>query len=124
MVKLAGLKKIRLKSKNLGEFLISLIKSELDALGFEITSPLNSKSRGSHVSIKHKEAWRICKLLIKGKTNRKTIIPDFRPNNNIRFGLAPLYVSYMDLFESIERIKEIMINKEFLSIDNSKESVT
>jgi len=120
----AGIKKIRLKSKNLGEFLISLIKSELDALGFEITSPLNSKSRGSHVSIKHKEAWRICKLLIKGKANRKTIIPDFRPNNNIRFGLAPLYVSYMDLFESIERIKEIMINKEFLSIDNSKESVT
>jgi|TARA_B110000914_G_scaffold24944_1_gene18707 kynureninase len=120
----AGIKNIRSKSENLGDFLISLIKTELEVLGFEITSPLNSINRGSHISIKHKEAWRICKLLIKGKANRKTIIPDFRPNNTIRFGLAPLYVSYMDLFESIERIKEIVNTKEFLLIDDSKESVT
>ena len=120
----AGIKNIRIKSKNLGDFLITLIKKELEALGFEITSPLISKNRGSHVSIKHKEAWRICKLLIKGKKNRKTIIPDFRPNNTIRLGIAPLYISYVDLFETIERIKEIVNTKEFLLIDDSKESVT
>tara|TARA_B100000780_G_scaffold121179_1_gene84859 strand:- start:52 stop:765 length:714 start_codon:yes stop_codon:yes gene_type:complete len=120
----AGIKNIRSKSKNLGDFLINLIKTELEILNFEITSPLVSENRGSHISIKHKEAWRICKLLIKGKINRKSIIPDFRPNNTIRLGFAPLYVSYMDLFESIERIKEIINNKEFLLIDNSKEAVT
>ena len=90
----------------------------------KIASPIESSSRGSHITIQHKEAWRICKLLVKGGQKRKKIIPDFRPENNIRLGFSPLYVSFIDLYETIQTIKDILKNKEYLKIDKSKSEVT
>jgi kynureninase len=43
----------------------------------------------------------------------KAIIPDFRPPTNIRLGIAPLYNSFTELAETVERIKEIMVTKEY-----------
>ena len=56
--------------------------------------------------------------------NRKRIIPDFRPENNIRLGFSPLYVSFIDLYETVIAIKDILENKEYLKIDDSKPEVT
>ena len=120
----AGIMNIRNKSIELGEYLIKIINIELNKFDVKITSPIESKSRGSHITIQHKEAWKICKLLIKGDKNRKRIIPDFRPENNIRLGFSPLYVSFIDLYETVIAIKDILENKEYLKIDDSKPEVT
>jgi kynureninase len=120
----AGITNIRNKSIELGEYLIKIINIELNKFDVKITSPIESKSRGSHITIQHNEAWKICKLLIKGDKNRKRIIPDFRPENNIRLGFSPLYVSFIDLYETVIAIKDILENKEYLKIDNSKPEVT
>ena len=120
----AGIMNIRNKSIELGEYLIKIINIELNKFDVKITSPIESKSRGSHITIQHKEAWKICKLLIEGGNNRKRIIPDFRPENNIRLGFSPLYVSFIDLYESVIAIKDILENKEYLKIDDSKPEVT
>jgi kynureninase len=108
----------------LGEYLIKTINNELYKFDVKIASPIESSSRGSHITIQHKEAWRICKLLVKGGQKRKKIIPDFRPENNIRLGFSPLYVSFIDLYETIQTIKDILENKEYLKIDESKSEVT
>ena len=120
----AGIMNIRNKSIELGEYLIKIINIELNKFDVKITSPIESKSRGSHITIQHKEAWKICKLLIEGGNNRKRIIPDFRPENNIRLGFSPLYVSFIDLYETVIAIKDILGNKEYLKIDDSKPEVT
>ena len=120
----AGITNIRNKSIELGEYLIKIINIELNKFDVKITSPIESKSRGSHITIQHNEAWKICKLLIKGDKKRKIIIPDFRPENNIRLGFSPLYVSFIDLYETVIAIKDILENKEYLKIDNSKPEVT
>ena len=120
----AGITNIRNKSIELGEYLIKIINIELNKFDVKITSPIESKSRGSHITIQHKEAWKICKLLIEGGNNRKRIIPDFRPENNIRLGFSPLYVSFIDLYETVIAIKDILENKEYLKIDDSKPEVT
>ena len=120
----AGITNIRNKSIELGEYLIKIINIELNKFDVKITSPIESKSRGSHITIQHKDAWKICKLLVKGEKNRKKIIPDFRPKNNIRLGYSPLYVSFIDLYETVITIKEILENKEYLKIDDSKSEVT
>lgn len=120
----AGIMNIRNKSIELGEYLIKIITIELNKFDVKITSPIESKSRGSHITIQHKEAWKICKLLIEGGKNRKRIIPDFRPENNIRLGFSPLYVSFIDLYETVIAIKDILENKEYLKIDDSKPEVT
>ena len=120
----AGITNIRNKSIELGEYLIKIINIELNKFDVKITSPIESKSRGSHITIQHKEAWKICKLLVRGDKNRKKIIPDFRPENNIRLGFSPLYVSFIDLYETVIAIKDILENKEYLKIDDSKPEVT
>lgn len=120
----AGIMNIRNKSIELGEYLIKIINIELNKFDVKIISPIESKSRGSHITIQHKEAWKICKLLIKGDNKRKRIIPDFRPENNIRLGFSPLYVSFIDLYETVIAIRDILENKEYLKIDDSKPEVT
>ena len=61
--------------------------------------------------------------MIDPATSSKVIIPDFRPPNNIRLGIAPLYNSYMDLFETVHRIVQIMEEKEFEKFENVKNIV-
>ena len=120
----AGISNIRKKSVDLGNYLSDLIEKELTEFDVVIASPKDSSSRGSHITIQHDEAWRICKILIEGNKNRKKIIPDFRPENNIRLGFSPLYISFIDLYETVITIKDILKNKEYLKIDDSKPNVT
>ena len=120
----AGIAKIREKSVKQTDFMIELIKTELLPLGFIIASPLNIENRGSHISIQHTDAYRVNRALIEPENDSKVIIPDFRPPNNIRLGIAPLYTTFEDIYYSINRIKVIVQTKEFERFGNEKLGVT
>jgi len=113
----AGMATIREKSILQTELMLAMITDQLYPLGFKIASPLKADTRGSHISIAHPEAYRINRAMIAPQNNTKIIIPDFRPPNQIRLGIAPLYTSFMDLYQSIERIKHIVITKEYERFD-------
>lgn len=119
----AGLLNLRKKSIQQGVFLMEMIAHFLIPLGFTIASPTNAEQRGSHISIQHPKAYAINRAMIDPPSNTKAIIPDFRPPNNIRLGIAPLYNSYFDLFESIQRIMQIVVEKEFEKFENVKNIV-
>jgi len=36
------------------------------------------------------------------------VIPDFREPDNIRLGLAPLYTSFEDVWECVDRIRRVV----------------
>lgn len=118
----AGVENLRKKSIQQSNFLIEMVQKELLPIGFQIASPLDENYRGSHISIQHKEGYRINRAMIAPKTNDKIIIPDFRPPNNIRLGIAPLYNSFQDLYETVLRMKKIIIEKEYEQY--SKEKLT
>ncbi len=120
----AGLNEIREKSLAQSEFMIKMIKELLLPLGFSIASPLKSDQRGSHVSLQHPESYRISQAMISPKDDLKSIIPDFRPPNNIRLGIAPLYNSYLDVYETIQRIKNIVLEEQYLKYDLTRKLVT
>lgn len=121
----AGMSSIQAKSKQQSTFLIDLIQHYLVPLEFEIASPLNSSERGSHISITHHESYRINRAMIAPKNKKiKIIIPDFRPPNLIRIGITPLYTSYLDLYEAIIRIAEIVTLKEYENFSTKKLTVT
>jgi len=90
--------------------LIYLSQQLLLPLGFEVGSPLDSSRRGSHVSLRHPEAYRICRALIDPQPADTTlkVIPDFRAPNNIRLGIAPLYTSFYDIHRALKRIQTIV----------------
>jgi kynureninase len=109
----AGMKNLREKSVAQTNYLIELVENLLTPFGFTIASPTNSKERGSHVSIQHPEGYRINRAMIEPIAGTPVIIPDFRPPNNIRLGIAPLYNTFEEIFQTIIRIKTIVDTREF-----------
>ena len=109
----AGIENIREKSLKITEYLMFLIDKKLVKYGFGIGNPRENSSRGGHVALTHADALRINEAF---KANK--IIPDFRYPNVIRLAPAPLYVSYEDVYEMVERIIKIMENKEYENLVN------
>jgi kynureninase len=122
----AGMDKIREKSIKQTDYLIYLAQELLLPLGFEIGSPLNSNLRGSHVSLRHAEAYRICRALIdpKPEESHLRVIPDFRAPDNIRLGIAPLYTSFEDIYRAVVRLRDISENRVFEQYSKDQLSVT
>ena len=121
----ASTKGLERKSQKLFGFFNSFFEKKLRDKNFKIINPNNKDDRGSHISLKHQEAWRISKCLIyPTKKNSVKIIVDYRPEKIIRIALTPLYTSFKDVYSLCERLLEIIDNEEFKLKDNSKEGVT
>jgi len=103
----AGTQNIRNKSVVQSEYLMYLWKELLNPLGFDLGSPADPDQRGSHISLRHPEAYRICKAMIEPEDGSPVIIPDFREPDNIRLGIAPLYNSFEDIFRAVQRMEKI-----------------
>jgi len=117
--------KLEDKSEKLFAFFLSIYEEELKDLNFKLITPENKNERGSHISIKHEEAWRISKCLISPiNQNSKEIIIDYRPNNIIRIALTPLYTSFEDIYFFCFRLIEIIKKAEFEKKDSSMYGVT
>ena len=121
----AGIKNIRSKSEQLCQFFLKGVTSNLLSLGFGLESPSEISNRGANITLSHSASWQICKALINGNSKEGLIIiPDFRPPSFIRFGIAPLYTGFEDLYKVICRLEEIVLSKEYLQFDDKKPKVT
>ena len=100
----AGMEAVRAKSILLSEYLIGLWEEWLAPLGFRLNSPREVARRGSHISLGHEEGWRINQCMIQ----EMNIIPDFRAPDNIRLGIAPLYIRFVDIYETAKRMRRIV----------------
>lgn len=120
----AGIKAIRQKSSRQTAFLIAAINEELSSYGYQLQSPVDNARRGSHVSISHPHAWQICQALQAGSETFPKIIPDFRPPNFIRLGVAPLYILDRELELTVRRLKDIVKDKIYLNFSSEKPQVT
>lgn len=60
----AGMDRIREKSLRQGEYLLYLAGELLAPLGFSVASPATPARRGSHIALRHPEAYRICQAMI------------------------------------------------------------
>jgi kynureninase len=116
----AGIEVIRDKSTQLTTYFIQLVEEKLTSWGFQLGSPKDPDRRGSHVSLRHPEGYRINKALIQ----EMAIIPDFREPDHIRFGLAPLYTSFQEVWQIIENIKQVMVEKRYEKYSEVREVVT
>ena len=116
----AGIDSIRAKSILMTDYASFLTESWLVPFGFSPGSPLDSAKRGSHISIRHAEGYRINRALIE----EMNVIPDFREPDNIRLGFAPLYTSFADVWAGFDRIKQVMEEKRYEKYSKQKLTVT
>jgi kynureninase len=120
----AGIERLRAKSVSQCEYLISLAEEWLYPLGFELGSPKKSQQRGSHVSLRHKEGYRINRALIDSPPPATRVIPDFREPDNIRLGIAPIYTTYIEIYKALERMRQIVEGKVYENFSEERTQVT
>lgn len=120
----AGMDQIRAKSIQQTELLLELYDTVLQPVGFSLGSPRKASIRGSHLAFKHPQAFRINKAMIQPKQGKPCIIPDFRIPDNLRLGIAPLFISHEDIVRTAFRIQEIVMNNEYTHFSNESEAVT
>ena len=91
---------MRAKSQQLAETFIALMQ---DVPEFQLLTPREAATRGSHVSFAHPHGYAIMQALIE-----HGVIGDFRAPNVLRFGLAPLYVRFVDIWDTVATLRDVM----------------
>ena len=99
---------LRRKSGALGDLFIALVEQELAGSGLTLASPRKAAERGSQVSFRHPEGYPIMQALI-----ARGVIGDFRAPDILRFGFAPLYVSFVDVWNAVAALKAVMAGAEW-----------
>jgi kynureninase len=92
---------LRRKSEALTELFIALVDQELT--GFGLASPREVAQRGSQVALTHPQGYAIMQALI-----ASGVIGDYRAPDILRFGFAPLYVAYVDVWNAVAQLKSLM----------------
>ena len=116
----AGMEAIRAKSILMTDYASRLTDQLLTPLGFSFGSPRDAARRGSHISLRHADGYRINRAIIEDMN----VIPDFRAPDNIRLGFAPLYISFSDIWEGFDRIMQLMEEKQYEKYPKQKLTVT
>jgi kynureninase len=104
----ADMTDLRAKSSALGDLFIALMSERCGAFGFTLACPKDAEQRGSQVSFHHREGYAIMQAVI-----ARGVIGDFRAPDILRFGFAPLYNSYEDVWRAVEAIRTVMESGEW-----------
>jgi kynureninase len=120
----AGMDRLRAKSSQQTAYLIELAEQWLEPLGFTIGSPRQAEIRGSHVSLRHSEAYRINRALIEAEPPALKVIPDFREPDNIRLGVTPLYTTFTEIHQALVRIRTIVEERVYEKYSPERLAVT
>ncbi len=97
---------LRAKGSALGDCFIRLVDQELAGHDFGLASPREAARRGSQVSLTHPEGYAVMQALI-----ARGVIGDFLAPNVLRFGFAALYVRYVDVWDAVARLKDILSSR-------------
>jgi kynureninase len=85
---------VRAKSDSLTGLMIDLVDAHVPEV--EVLTPRRPDRRGAQVSLRHPHGFPIVQSLI-----ADGIVGDFRAPDVMRFGLAPLSVSHVDVFDAV-----------------------
>lgn len=97
-----GIDDVRRKSLALGDLFLALVEQRCGGALISVT-PRAHALRGSQVSLRHPDAYAIMQALI-----ARGVIGDFRTPDLLRFGFAPLYTSFEDVFDAACALAELI----------------
>ena len=97
---------VRRKSIALCDLFIRRVEETCGDFELDVASPNEAERRGSQVSLRHREAYRVMRALID-----RNVIGDFRAPDLMRFGFAPLYIRYVDVFDAVHCLKEVLATR-------------
>ncbi len=122
-----GMGALRAKSLALTDLFIALVEERCADQGLTLATPRDHAQRGSQVCLARSEgAFAIVQALIK-----RGVIGDFRAGDGaahqdiLRFGFTPLYISFGDVWQAVEHLKQVLETAEWKRSEfNQKHAVT
>jgi kynureninase len=97
------LEAVRRKSIALGDLVVERVEAVGAGLGLELASPRTAAERGSQVTLRHREAYALSQAL-----SERGVITDCRPPDLLRIGLTPLYTRYVEVWDAVEALLEVL----------------
>lgn len=94
---------LRAKSLAMTDLFIALVEQRCGDHPLELMTPRDHARRGSHVSFRHPEGYAVMSALID-----RGVIGDYREPELLRFGITPLYLSYADIWDAVEILRDIL----------------
>jgi len=102
----ADMSQIREKSMRMTDLFIELVDERCGKYGFELISPRDAERRGSQVSFHNDDGYSIIRAM-----HDNGVVCDFRAPGKMRFGFAPLYIRYVDVWDAVDRLHDILDNQ-------------
>jgi kynureninase len=99
------LDQLREKSLGLTDLFIALVEEGCGPFGVTLAAPRERRLRGSQVSFRHPHGYEIIQALCE-----RGVIGDFRGPDYMRFGFAPLYLSFADVHAAATILHDILAN--------------
>jgi kynureninase len=93
---------VRAKSVALTSLFVSLVEERCGG-DFALASPRRPDERGGQVSLSNPDAYAIVQALI-----ARGVIGDYREPDRLRFGFAPLFTRFVDVWDAIDRLVAVM----------------
>ncbi|WP_287876959.1 kynureninase [Aquitalea sp.] len=96
---------LREKSLALTDLFIQLVEQRCGHHPLTLITPRNHAQRGSHVSYRHPQGYAVMQALI-----ARGVIGDYREPEVLRFGITPLYLRHVDVWDAVETLRDILDN--------------
>jgi kynureninase len=120
MIKEAGIDVIANKAAIGTQMMIELYDAWLAPLGIELNTSRDAKERGGHISLVHPDAAQICVAL----RTISNVIPDYRTPNSIRLAISPLPTSYVEVWDGMERMRDLVASGRYKEVQEGGSRVT
>ena len=124
---LGGMAALRIKSLALTDLFIQLVEQRCAEFDLGLATPLTHAQRGSQVCLTKEEgAYAIVQALI-----ARGVVGDYRAGDGgrhkdiLRFGFTPLYLGFVDVWNSVEHLRQVLETEEWKRAEfNQKHAVT
>ncbi|WP_249188746.1 kynureninase [Burkholderia dolosa] len=94
---------IRRKSLALTDAFIALVEARCAGRSLKLVTPRAHHQRGSQASFEHPHGYEVMQALI-----ARGVIGDYREPYVLRFGFTPLYTRFVDVWDAVETLREIL----------------
>ncbi|MDO8319781.1 kynureninase [Rhodoferax sp.] len=97
---------LRDKSVALTTLFIQLVQQACNDHPLTLITPTDPARRGSQVSYQHPQGFAVVQALI-----ARGVIPDYREPRIMRFGFTPLYTRFVDVWDAVAVLQEILTSR-------------
>jgi kynureninase len=120
MIEQAGIRAIANKAAVGTDMMVALFDAWLAPLGFTLLTPREASKRGGHITVGHPDA----KAIAAGMRKLANVIPDYRTPNSIRLAIAPLPTSFVEVFDGMARMRDLVASGDYREIEDNGSRVT